>query len=146
MNFEPELGQMLFGNTEYFEHEVPPFIESCLDALGDLVSNGVYADNPTSNTGAAFSNDTFQMRSYCWCDGELDGHQDGCPPNFVFGDLAITWYKHSHRGASMSREVTFQEWLPIFMKCVNSLEAASGVSDEGGTQGTGRDDDPQVAA
>lgn len=126
MTFEPELGQMLFSNMESFPHEVPPFIEACLDALGDLVSKGRYEDNPTSNTGAAFENDVFQMRAYCWCDGEAEGHQDGCPPNFVCGDLTITWYKHSHRGASMSREVAFKEWLAIFTKCVNSLEDPDG--------------------
>lgn len=122
MTFEPELGQFLFSNTEMFEHDVPPFIETSLDALGDLVSEGRYENNPTSNTGAEFSNDVFQLRAYCWCDGEAEGHEDGCPPNFVCGDLAITWYKHSHRGASMSRPVPFAEWLTIFAKCVNSLE------------------------
>lgn len=133
MTFEPELGQMLWSNSEFFRHEVPPFIESCLDALGDLVSEGQYQANPTCNNGAEFSNDVFQMRAYCWCDGEAEGHTDGCPPNFICGDLAISWYKHSHRGASMSREVNFGEWKTIFTKCVNSLEVRDGRDgDEGG--------------
>lgn len=47
--------------------------------------------SPFENTGAVYSNNTFEVRAYDWSE---DG--DGC--NFKYKDLQVWWYKHFRRG------------------------------------------------
>ena len=119
--FEPEIGQAIFSNGSAFEYGMQRHVESGLRHLGELVSKGKYGDDPTCNNGSRFSNDVFSLRSYCWCDGEGEGHEQGCPPNFVCGDFAASWYKHAGRGHSQSRPVSHDEWAKIMERCLSSL-------------------------
>jgi hypothetical protein len=125
--FEPELGQIIFGNAgSSFEFEMQYHVDAGIHALGALVAplcEGGY--DPTSNTGAEYANSTFVLRAYCWCDETRSGHEEGCPPNFVCGDFAATWYKHAGRGHSQSRLLSEKEWLSIMTRCLSSLEASS---------------------
>lgn len=133
MTFEPEMGQQLFGNTEWFEHEAPPGVMDMVAVLGDLVVGGPHErggmvdSNPVGNVASCFANDTFAIRSYCWCDGGTHPGPDeggpGCPPNFhhYASDFQITWYKHSERGQSCNKEAKTWGFLLIFEDCVESI-------------------------
>jgi hypothetical protein len=134
--FEPELGQMLFSNGQQGAYQVPGYVEAGLVALGTMVATTLCVDgseeemwchNPCNNVGgndANFENDVFAMRAYCWCDGEREGHEDGCPPNFESAGLKVSWYKHARRGNSADREITAAQWQTIFTRCLNSLAGA----------------------
>jgi hypothetical protein len=121
--FEPELGQAIFSNSPWGEVETPSYVSGGIDYLGFCVSDGYHEKDPTANSGCEpFDNGTFQMRPYCWCDGEGEGHEDGCPPNFVCGDFEARWYKHARRGASQNKHVSMKEWRQIMVRCLTSLE------------------------
>lgn len=84
---------------------VPQSILNLIQVLGDkLVLLGYCTANPCFNNGGKYENDTFALRSYCWCDGNL--HKDGCPPNFQYNDIRISWYKHHQRGVKSEIEIT----------------------------------------
>lgn len=114
---------MLFSNGVVWTTECPHFVTVGLDLIGEMISDGEYSTDPTSNVGAEYVNNVFQMRSYCWCDGDREGHENGCPPNFEHGDFAVSWYKHSHRGSSCSRIISRGEWWAIVRECVDSVLA-----------------------
>ena len=69
--YEPELGQMVFGNPSQ-ELECPEYIEALLSHLGHEIERIVWNvtqkkyDSPTGNVGGLYKNDTFEMRSYYW--------------------------------------------------------------------------------
>ena len=125
-SFPPELGQMVWSNTPWHQHEMQPMVESGLRLLGELVRPLMPEEYgrhsaPTENAAQVFENEVFVLRAYCWCDGELAGHEHGCPPNFVCGDFAACWYKYLGRGSSQSRTLTEAEWRQIMQRCLESL-------------------------
>lgn len=118
--FEPELGQALFGGP-WETVEMEDHVRAGIDALSFLIAGDDFARLHITNSGAEeFDNGTFELRSYCWCDGGQ--HPDGCPPNFKYGDFEARWYKHSGRGSSQNRPVPLVEWREILACCVASLE------------------------
>lgn len=122
--YEPELGQAVFGGP-WEELRTPHYVMLGLDTIADKVAmyRGV-EQTLTSNSGdPEFSNDVFVMRSYCWCDGSNEGHEEGCPPNFEYrkNGVAARWYKHSERGESINRQPSRQEWHSILADCLNSI-------------------------
>jgi hypothetical protein len=120
--FQPELGQFLKQNDcHYYELTMEQHVQGAICAIGEAIQAKGLCDgnNPAGNSGAEFVNEVFALRSYCWCDG--DRHMDGCPPNFECGDFAASWYKHLLRGASQSREISFDEMEAIRRKCIDSL-------------------------
>lgn len=81
--------------------------------------------NPSDfvNTGS-YDNYLFSFNSYCWCDGEKEGHEKGCPPNFIFKNsgVEINWYKHIGRGISANiDELSPLNWYLILNACIMSL-------------------------
>lgn len=127
MSYKPELGQALFSNSPWGKVETPPYVIAGIDLIAATISGGEYVRDPTNNIGCDgnFENDVFAMRGYCWCDGGLEGHEEGCPPNFQCGDFEARWYKHSHRGTSQNRPVTTEEWRAIVQRCLSSLESTA---------------------
>lgn len=78
----------------------------------------------TTNSGAEeFSNGVFALRSFCWCDGSLAGHEEECPPNFeYFPDrLGIRWYKYMGRDNESTHLITEARWKRIYEDCLSSL-------------------------
>ena len=127
----PELGQFGFSNTPWQEIDSPAWINPGLEAIATAIKaqRGEGDDDwteLTSNSGGEpFENDLFAMRSYCWCDGERPGHEDGCPPNFEHKPtgLIINWYKHSRRGRSQNQVVSGAEWSAIVAECLRAVSA-----------------------
>ena len=128
--FEPELGQGCFSNSTMLPVETPGYVTGGLVALGGMIGalrskdeEEAWSLNPCNNVGpdANFENEVFAMRAYCWCDGEVAGHEEGCPVNFETDGLRVSWYKHVRRGTSCDRQITAKEWQVIFVRCAASL-------------------------
>ena len=104
--------------------EVPDFIEDGLMLIAHAIKEkrgdtGLL----TSNYGEPeFECPVFSMRTYCWCDGDRPGHEDGCPPNFQHkSGLVIEWYKYLGRGTQMNRSLTVKEWCAIMRECLEAV-------------------------
>lgn len=119
--FEPELGQAVFSNSPWEEVEMQSFVENGLRYLADAVAQGDWNKNPAANVAAEFGNDVFELRSYCWCDGTREGHEDACPPNFKCEDFEARYYKYLGRGSSQNKHISFEEWNEIMQRCLASL-------------------------
>lgn len=121
-----ELGQELFSNSPHQEYEVD-WASGGLVALAEVIKvkrndRGLLV----SNWGeSSYESDIFDMRTYCWCDGEKEGHQDGCPPNFHYKptNLIINWYKHCERGVSANQDLSALDWFKIVQHCIESLDS-----------------------
>ena len=127
-----EIGQILLTNTETLAHEAD-WATSGLNAIAEVIAEhrgykkDKYGYGPllTSNEGDdEFDNEIFTMRTYCWCGGDIEGHEDSCPPNFVHKptSINITWYKYAGRGITAN-----VDWLPaltwhrIVNECIESV-------------------------
>jgi len=126
---DPTLSQMPDGEP-HETVDVPEYVTAGLETLGQMLGALRAADgepprsfNPCANVGpdADYHGDTFTMRAFCWCDGELDGHEPDCPPNFECGDVRVWWYKHARRSACMNRKVTSSEWAAMLAACIADL-------------------------
>lgn len=127
-----EIGQILLTNTETLDYEAD-WATSGLNAIAEVIAEhrgykkDKYGYGPllTSNEGDhEFDNKVFAMRTYCWCDGTLKGHEDSCPPNFVHKPtgINITWYKHAGRGITANVEwLTAKQWYSIVNECIESI-------------------------
>lgn len=133
--YEPELGQMAFGQP-YKKYGVPQFLHDALDAISGVMQiNKTCGDyTPFSNSGATYKNDVFEANTYDWsecnCDNCFDDGwtQDKCTCgwkpqeyNFKWKDIEVSWYKHSNRGATVNRVVTHQEVKQMLKECLSSL-------------------------
>lgn len=124
----PELGQWAFSNTEFLEHEVSELTQATLCAISYEIERvmGNITQEPYrigSNYGNTFYTDAFVMRDYCWCDGEREGHEDGCPPNFQWSNIKINWYKHLGRGMSANAPIPPDMVAEMLDECLASIRA-----------------------
>lgn len=129
--FVPELGQYAFSNTPWEAYETPSYVTEGISLLGECLVGFEYderggeliASNPVGNVSEWFSNMTFALRSYCWCDGDAE-HEKGCPPNFhhYASGFKCYWYKHASRGESSNQMITPHMMSDIFIDCINSLK------------------------
>lgn len=100
-------------------------VQNGIEILGELIGlkrrDGSYL--PGRAGGSPFENEVFIMRAYCWCDGDEDGHEDGCPPNFVHKRTGFecAWYKHCGRGNTQNAELGGMAWRAILIDCLVSL-------------------------
>jgi hypothetical protein len=127
-----EISQILLTNTETQEFEAD-WATNGLDAIAEVIAEhrghqrDKYSYGPllTANEGDDdFENETFAMRTYCWCDGGRIGHEDSCPPNFVHKPtgIVITWYKHSGRGITANVDwIPALSWHRIINECIESV-------------------------
>lgn len=124
VEFKPELGQALFSEGIQNQYETPDFVIKGLHIIAALIQEKQGNESPLTGNhsdGDDFLNDTFEMRSYCWCDG--DKHLNGCPPNFAHrpSGTSCNWYKHAGRGASINRNLSVEGWSVILIDCLQSL-------------------------
>lgn len=127
MSYEPEIGQLVNGST-FTSIETPSYVTAgfqLLDALyAELREGGSDPYARTSNHGGErIVTETFEMGAYCWCDGERQGHENGCPPNFVHhsSGFRADWYKHSERGATCNVAPSALQWAAILRECIDAL-------------------------
>jgi hypothetical protein len=132
-----ELGQLLISNTAPEKYEADwatdglYMIAQCIAELRGKDPLGGWT-TLTSNSGETeYENDIFYMSSYCWCEGGSEGHENGCPPNFIYkvNGMCISWYKHAGRGIRASREYPGARlWANAVMRCISSVTAYSDLS------------------
>jgi hypothetical protein len=127
-----EIGQILLTNTETLAHEAN-WATNGLQAIAEVISEhrgyveDKYGHGPllTSNEGDhEFDNKVFTMRTYCWCDGAIEGHEYACPPNFIYkpSGFTVTWYKHAGRGITSNIEwMPALKWHRIVNRCIESV-------------------------
>lgn len=127
--FQPELGQWGFSNTPWGEFEVPDLAHAALNMIRDEISrvdwNETQEINPSpfEQGGEAYTCSSFTVRPYCWCDGRT--HPEGCPPNFTWRNVTISWYKHAGRSMSSNVDLTpdmISEMLNDCLKCLRDAD------------------------
>lgn len=124
--YEPELGQMLFGNPTS-EYEVPDYVEAFLAHVLREIDR-VYWNTHQGrwDEGGEFTEWPFlQYRPYWWgdCDCE-EGHPPDCPsvlPNLAFGGVEVRWYKHFGRGMSTNTRQSEVEWRKWLDRCLEAI-------------------------
>jgi hypothetical protein len=133
-----ELGQLLLSNTPVQSYEaywatdgLSLIAEVIAEFRGYSYGDYGYGNLLTSNSGEPdYTNNVFEMRSYCWCDAnwtedESLPHAKGCPPNFVYkkNGLIINWYKHANRGITSNLEYPgAKKWAKAVMTCIESVK------------------------
>lgn len=121
--FQPELGQFINSNSGWFEIPLSNDVADAIFEIGNYLDlNKLCSGNPCSNCGQVFECPTFSIRSYCWCEGDIPGHENGCPPNFKYKNFEVVWYKQHERGASQNRNISKKELLEMFDDCMNAIE------------------------
>lgn len=113
-DYEPEIGQMLFGNG-WQPHKVQYEVEQVMDALQGAFSV-LYPklDNPFSNSGARYRWSCFEVHSYDWGDDEQ-------PFNFKWRDFSVSWYKYNGRGMSQNRKIMPFDLRTLFQQCMGAM-------------------------
>lgn len=125
-----ELGQFLTNNKQWEEFDADwatdglVLISQVIAEFRDQDPFGGWTTLTSNSGGEPFENDVFYMSSYCWCDGELEDHKDGCPPNFIYkpNGLQFSWYKHAGRGIRSNMEFPgMKNWTKAIIKCIESI-------------------------
>ena len=133
---ELELGQMILSNNDWHQYDADwatdglVMIAQVIAELRGEDPNGGWTTLTSNSGGEDFVNDTFEMRSYCWCDSAWDENEDhphakGCPPNFLYKPtgMIVTWYKHANRGITSNKKYPgARTWFEIVNNCVRSIE------------------------
>lgn len=115
MNYEPELGQMVFGQP-YKELQCPEHVEKALKVLAylwDIVS--FTKNNPFYNTGERYDGAVFSVHAYSWAEEEYQQW------NFKWKDIEVSWYKYLGRGMSINRKVSKEEIHLMLGQCIAVL-------------------------
>lgn len=109
-NYEPELGQMLFGQPSK-KYECSPELYAAMAFLAELMPE---MENPFSNSGHRGDYGAFQAHAYSWSDEEQ-------PWNFKWRDVEVSWYKYHGRGMSVNREVSRGDVIEMMAECVRCI-------------------------
>lgn len=128
-NFEPELGQILLSNTNYHSEEAYWAHEGLVLLEHVLHESKILEWENKSN----YEGEVFSYRPYCWCFGDAEGHEEGCPDNFVHNPtgLVINWYKHNGRGlTSNQQEPSAIKWFDIVAECVDEVRNYEFIEDK----------------
>ena len=122
--FEPELGQMCWSNTPWGGITLDDASTEVLSVIGEEVAKARLTENsPCGNTGEKYEGEKFKIRAYCWCDGDVPGHSEGCPPNFEWRDWWVTWYKYLGRSSAQNRVLTNVERTEMLRECFAEITA-----------------------
>ena len=117
--YEPELGQMVFGQP-HKEHATSNIVEAALAMIReemDCVMWNLHQKeycSPFSNSGNSFKCDTFEVHAYSWSDEEQ-------PYNFKWGDVEISWYKYLGRGMSANKDLTPDTVSNMLNDCIDAM-------------------------
>lgn len=129
MTFQPELGQLVTG-AAFERHTTPHYVTAGFTVLDALYAERFEGGSDlhariANHGGSPIVTETFEMRPYCWCDGEREGHEEGCPPNFVHhpSGFSAYWYKHAERSETCSAVLTPLEWASVLRECIDAVLA-----------------------
>lgn len=114
MEYEPELGQMCFGQPWQLL-KISGKVERALQALQCAWNAIRRDDNPFENTGARYDGKNFQVHAYSWNDEEEQEF------NFAWRDVRVSWYKYLGRGTTINREMSDVEVAEMLHECMVEL-------------------------
>lgn len=119
--YVPEIGQAIFGapSSEFCCPEwIVAGIRYISEELCTLQWNKTQQkfDDLTGNVGGEFTCPCFELRAYQW-------NEDDERPNFSCDGFEVRWYKYCGRGTSMNKDITPAEWVVVFDKCVEWINA-----------------------
>ena len=116
-----------FAPTQYASEEFITAIlesieENLLRVMWNINQEEYDNDNPFRNTGnvKGYKNDTFEVHAYDW-GWDLSDANTPQPPNFIWRDLEICWYKYCGRGIYTNRPVTHDELAIMLKECNESI-------------------------
>lgn len=114
--YEPELGQMCFGQPSK-ELECPTYVIAALEFLAEnfFYNKKISENNPFRNTGRKWCNSVFEVNAYEWNEDIIQTF------NFKYKDIEVSWYKYLGRGMSINREVSEKECWEMLKECVESI-------------------------
>jgi hypothetical protein len=127
MNYEPEIGQMCFGQ-KWQQFAVSELCEAALFHIERELSRVMWNmhqedyNSPFDNTGnvEGFKNDVFEVHAYDW----NEEHKQ--PFNFKWKDVEISWYKYCARGISANQEIKSDKLDQMLNECIDSLRKMEG--------------------
>ncbi len=127
--FQPELGQMSWGNPHQ-RFDCPEYVEHLFYLIEEVLERKVGFDpltgSPFRNTGnvSGFKNEVFEVHAYDWSKAYdcVDEKDPGQLFNFKYKDFEVSWYKYCGRGMSCNREMGFDEAMKMLEDCMKSLE------------------------
>lgn len=105
---------------EFCTYICPKYIIALLENLDDNLCrvqwniNQKEYDSPFGNTGNRYRNSTFEVEAYNWNDESQEY-------NFKYNDIEIRWYKYLGRCTTINREVTPEEAIDMYNKCLESI-------------------------
>lgn len=120
MSYEPELGQMIFGQP-YKTFRVSNIVDAALCRIRDSLDRVMWNvhqkeyESPFGNTGNSFKCDTFEVCAYSWGDEEQ-------PFNFKWRDVEISWYKYLGRGMSANKEIKPDLAAELLNDCLEATD------------------------
>ena len=120
-DYEPELGQMAFGQPHQ-QFKVSPIVDAALGFIRERLEVALWnvhqreKQTPFANAGETFTTDVFDAQAYSWAD-------DAQPYNFKWGAVEISWYKYLGRGMSANMKITPEMAEKMLIECVASISA-----------------------
>jgi hypothetical protein len=119
-NFEPELGQMIFGQP-YKAFPVSDLTIAALSSINDELSRVMWNieqkeySSPFLNSGGGFECPEFKVEAYSWDDSYEQ------PYNFKWRDIEISWYKWFGRGASANMKISPERAGEMLTACLAAV-------------------------
>lgn len=118
-----EMGQVAFWGDRVKRYDCPEYITALLKGLDDRLCAAMWNinqeeyDSPFDNSGnvEGYKNETFEVHAFSW---DEDYAQ---PFNFKCGNFEVSWYKYLGRGMTMNREITPDEMVAVFDRCMESM-------------------------
>lgn len=120
-NYKPELGQLVFKRN-YQQFLASNLLISALQSISyqlELWYHDKYnedIENPFTNSGGTFKNETFEVQAYNW-DYNVEQLY-----NFKYKDIKVNWYKYLGRSVSVNKDVSPIEINNLLEDCLKSLE------------------------
>lgn len=121
MQYEPELGQALFGQPHQ-NYAADELCEACMAVVGALLEAKLNL-HPMENSGDKFDCDVFSAHAYSWGDDEQ-------PWNFKWRNFRVSWYKYLGRGMTMNMPLSADMAAEMLAECIGAINATNGKSNE----------------
>lgn len=120
--YQPELGQMIFGQpSQQFDggNLLDAIINRLERELERVLWNRLQKEvpSPFSNTAATFEAPGIAIHAYSW-DEEAEQ-----PWNLKCGEVEVSWYKHAWRGVSINRQLTADEMAAFLDEALARIRA-----------------------
>lgn len=131
-NFQPSLGQMVFGNR-WGDHELSLIGHAAFFYLMDQIAMAVWnRDQQEWERREDPEIEGVTWRPHWWDDCNCkDATCRACLPNFECCGVALRWYKYPMRGMSADRQISPDEWARWLGEALEVVRKADPVNGGG---------------